>query len=348
MKKYIMAKKNQLFLCMALLVIVICGLLLSILGKVSYQLSKTVYPESTLTTDSVSFDTEYQYIESLPVLVACPTLQYSIWLPENVKGDEEYLVASYGDIDVIVMESQKDIETMATNVLPHYLNCPVLGQGDGVETYCCDTGYYFEYPASYCACTVQTQVSIRTVTTYTLTYGLHLSDDTTLYIYVSSDSKDLLKGQKELLDKIAFSVREVGFGQNTSVTNNGSSNESGSGPIIMDVDDYVEKNTYLDENVLRIALEHEMDAAMENGVFLFEWMNSMTHPVEVNVFAPDGRELHLIEDYSYEGHYVYDVGECVGGTYIVEGYTTEQLTGVTMSVFERSFYRTEYLFEDVD
>lgn len=353
MKEFFTNKKNRLLLCIALLVIVVCGLVVSLLGNVSHEMDKAVYPDSTLTESPVAFDKEVKYTEMLPLRVACPTLEYSVWLPSDVYEDNDCLVASYEGIKVVVAESPQSIETVATSVFPHQLNRPILGRKDKVDTYSNNTGYFYEYPASYYTCTVQSQISTRTVTTYSLTYGLHLSDDVTLYIYVSSESKDLLNGQKELLDKIAFSVRKVDLEQeedlagHVNVTEENMTPEGNNNSGLMKVEDYVEENTYLDENVLRIYLEKEMSEDVTQGVFIFGWMNILSHPVEVNVIAPDGRELHRIDEYSSEGHYVYNIGECASGTYIVEGYTIEQLTGVTMYIYEEEFYKSEYLHEGI-
>lgn len=320
------------------LILVLVALLFGALTQIGKEFMKkesATYPQSTLTDNPVAFMEEYVQQEGLlDYRVGCPSLPYAISVPKEVYVEGDTIHATLGDIDILICESAESFDFMLTKTLPTKLNFPLLGNPHDVSVLVRDMGYFYAYGADYAAGRINTKISVREVVTYICMYRLALSEVNSLYIYVSSESEELLSGQKDLLESIAFSVRAID--ENATVEEEILADEVIE-PIVEE--DAVEETVGLPESGTQIiSLEKEMDWEFQNGVFVFEWMNVKTEPWELNVYGPDGTKLLFLEEYSEKGHYVYEIGTMAQGIYIVDGITGEPLTGVMMSLYEKEDY----------
>lgn len=315
-------ERNKILVILIAILIVIIGLVGSLLKKLTMEVDASKFPQSTL-TKTAGVLPEKVTEELLPLTIACPTMRYQISIPKDINTVNDKIVGTYEDMRFVICESNEEMNKMISSTLPNALNIAVIGRPHEVEIKVQDTGYCYPYIAEYVAMSVNTQFSVREVTAYAFVYRLKLESDNSLYIYVSTESKEIIKGAKDLLDKIACSVRPI------------SEN--------IDKEELQISDLKEEEGVLPIFLEKEALYPMENGVFLFEWMNVDASPINLEVIAPNGEKLKLMEEYSTNGHYVYVVGEMESGTYIIEGTTQEQISGVVMSIYEWDYYYSEFV-----
>jgi len=345
-------KRNRIAVVMVCIVLLILVILFSLVSKILDALDALSYPESTLSDTAEEFKEPYQE-EMLPLTISCPSFDYRIQLPADIRDVDGKIVGRFEGMQFVVCESEEDMDEMINKTLPNALNVSVAGFDKKVEVRVRDNGYFYPYPAEYVAMRVETKVTVREKVTYAFAYALELEPDSFLYIYVSTESEELLTGAKNLLDEIAYSVRPLEEEKQEGEILESEDSKQDKAETMEDIlaslpgqwvdaEDYVAPDGAI-KDTLYIDLEQEVSFPVENGVFLFEWMNVDIHPTEVNIYAPTGKELRLMEEYSSEGHYVYKIGEMESGTYTIKGSTLARLTGVVMSVYEWDYYYEEFV-----
>lgn len=330
MKEFLEKKQNKLLIVIAVLAIMVLSILWSLVSQIAAQVDSFSYPQSTLTDMPAEFTEEFSDA-TMSLVVSCATMDYTICLPESITAVSEKIVGTYGDLSFVVCESKEDMQTMISGALPSSLNVPVVGKPHQVNVRVSDEGYFGPYQAEYMAAEITTQISVRKVLTYGFAYQLKLEEGKSLYLYVSSEDKELLSGAKALLDKLASSVRE--YVPEVSVDT----------PTEEVVDNKQDMQEVMPPKEYTIYLESESIFPLENGVFLFEWMNSDSKPTELRVYAPDGTECIFDEELSHSGHYVYRIGPMEEGVFLITGTTKEQLRGALFNAYEWSFYNEQYI-----
>jgi len=339
-------RRVKLLFLMVLVGFCMVCLIFTAIDQMIRQLNTQEYPKSTLTKEAVAFpETSISVSEMLPVKITCPSLPYTLNLPINYTGKDEKIVGSYGDIDIVICESSLSMDKMIRQELPGTLVASVAGYERDVEIKVQDMGYFYEYPAEYVAMQITTQISIRKLVTYACVYRLSLSDETSLYIYVSAETDGIMFGEKDFLDRVAYSVRP--YVKNiTDLEVNEVEKVDAEGENVKEGKEEKKEENVLnngDEGFLRIYHEKEVSFTVKEGVFLYEWANAQVQPSELVVYGPDNRVLPLLEEYSYPGHYVFEIGASDSGTYNVVGLTKEQITGVMMSIYEKESYLDMYV-----
>ena len=330
--------------CVSVFVLFVGFLILR--GIIKDEMAKSA-PVSTLTKTPRALTDDYLNYDELSMCVRCAGTDYVLWLPADAQVEEGCVKAKLGGINIIATVSDKPLEEVLSDYIPQNLYFSVLGYEPKTDIISVEDGYFKLYPANYAVSVSEARVSVRVMTCYVLSYELKISDNKSVYIAVSSESKSTLDEAKKLLDVIASSLRKY---EDTE-------------PAVQDavfseldkVRDKTDKKD--DKEELRpntrngahiINFRHKVTKATEDGIMVVMWENYTVEPVELTVFGLEGCELKRIKEECDGGFYVYEVGKAPAGTYVFFGSTDEVLEDIYVDVYEAEDYFRMYGAYDGD
>ena len=342
------SKANKYLVAIVLIVLLMAMLLFNLLGRIWDVNDAKNLPCSRLTKE-VTKELSRSVLEGVDRVVKCPTISYELSVPRESQNADELLKGTFGNVSYIVMETNQDIYTLATNTMPGILYTKVPGFKLNVTEAISDAGYYNNYKAEYQANIIESRVSVRSIKQYALTLRFNLDESRALVLYVSVTDKNYIKDAEALLYAMADSITKIDPEEITILDSNSEhSGTSVSEPEIIKKEDYAELPNEIEDAFLPMYMEHEISTDIEDCYYMFFWGNVKYEPVEVTVTGPNGQEGIYQPEESYAGGRVFRLGDQPAGTYVLTGSTLNTLTGCYCEVYTKEAYERMYVNYGID
>lgn len=332
-------EKEERFKLVAVFAIALCvigGLLFSIVGKLSKQVSVVGLPQGHLNS---LFGEESQDGPIKVVLDAqymqCPTLPYLVQVPRGMEEKDGMLIGEKDGIRYIVCEDNRDFVELMEDALPRVLNQPVLGYRPKYTGNAYERGKIRDRLAAYQVGQVETKVSVRTITEYTCAYALYF-DEVPLVFYASTKDKEKLADAELMLWYMASSIKDAEeYFDPTKVVVNTKPGETVTEPTTE------EQTQWKIEEPLR------NDFFLDNGICIFNWTNVTVVPEDFAILYDGKVVAYPEEEYSIPGEYVFLIGKSEPKTFQLVGSVEKPLEDVWV-VFQELEDYIEYRESEED
>ena len=313
-------EKEERFKLVAVFAIALCvigGLLFSIIGKMTKQVSVVGLPQGHLSAlfgehnddGPIDVTLDAQYLQ-------CPTLPYLVQVPRGMVEKDGMLIGEKDGIRYIVCEDNRDFGELMQDVLPRVLNQPVLGYRPKYTGNTYERGYVGDKLAAYQVGQVETKISVRTITEYTCAYALYF-DTVPLVFYASTKDKEKLADAELMLWYMASSIKDAEeyFNPDKVVINK----PAGETVTVPETEE---------ETLLKIDEPLRNDFFLDNGICIFNWTNIKEVPKDFAIMYDGEVVAYPEEKYSIPGEYVFIIGKSEPKTFQLVGSVEEPLNDV--------------------
>lgn len=181
------------------------------------------------------------------------------------------------------------------------------------------------------AYSVAIRTSVRTTKAVCMCYVVPIGE-LTYYMYGITETVEAWGAVKDTLDTVLSMCEfepESGYTSSTEGVDTSQSTYTDSLSSILNRENYTTDCEY----------------SVDNGVLYVYWYNN-ADVVSIKAYSPEGKRLHLAEEYDIPGEYVYFIGNCRAGEYKIETESLEELYGVHLEIYEQSEFE-DYIIKGI-
>lgn len=359
-------KKNNGMIIVVLLIILmiifitLAAFLTSKISKSRDEITLDEYPASTLEHDKTT-EQHYEVADYLEKNMDCPSLPYSLWVPDNIQViKDNYFVDSYDGISLVIMQSENSLSDIITQRAATtgqiYLDNPDAVWNEKIG----DSGYANGFKAQYVTGYISLDGRFSQNMRYAVAYQIETDEGGTIALIAFCEQTTLLNKSKNILDDIVLSISNI---ENENILSTEGTEEK--------TEEIAEQTQ--EENAMQNIMETEteetaetgdakegywkhtedgfdmfvkeyqlnVDETIENMYLVFQW--NQTYCTEMTVTAPDGKVYSPDENISFmDSRNVFIIPDGTLGVYTIHYENTSQLTGVMYEALTETAYNAIY------
>lgn len=341
--KEILLKHKSIYLLFGI-VILIFSIGFAQIRRATLDMEVKNLPTGNLTLAPRENTGSEELMEELNMCIRCAGTDYALWIPMDADFQNDYVRSKTGDVEILVMVSDIDMETFFQDTMIQSLYFSVLGYKPKTDIAYRESGYMGRKLAEYATGISRVKISVRNATFYNFAYGIHVSDDCIIYVATVCSDKKQISYAKEVLDNICRSAKRFGEVEEpvrdamleSFVQENNDSVELAADFTNSDEISEI-KEDITSNDLLSINLTYKMETDIEDGYFVVMWENYMIRPESLS-FLSDYEEFPLVSEQSADGFYVFRLTNAKKGDYILTGTTKKPLKDVYMECYTRDDY----------